>query len=54
MDWIKIGTIIGTNIAMGAILTTLWLSHASRIDAHASRIDDLFKMFYDLLKEGKK
>lgn len=29
-------------------------SLASRLDGHAMRIDQLYKMFVDLLKEGKK
>ncbi len=44
--------IIGVNIAIAAILITLWISNSSRIDAANSRMDTLHVMYYDLLKEG--
>lgn len=53
--------IIGVNIAIAAILVTMFISHSSRIDtmnsrldATNSRIDNTYNMFYDLLKEVKK
>jgi len=64
MDWIQTLTIIGVNITMIAALATLivWVvtkhdaeikSIANRLDGHASRIDQLYTMFVDLLKEKK-
>jgi hypothetical protein len=61
---IAICTIAGLNIAMVAVLTTLviWMvnKHGSEIDAmarrldgHAGRMDRLYQMFVDLVKEGK-
>jgi len=47
-------TIIGVNIATVAILITMWISHAHRMDCANQRIDTLHTMFYDLLKEGRK
>lgn len=53
--------IIGVNVAIGAILVSMWISHShridavnSRLDAASSRMDTLHMMFYDLLKEVKK
>lgn len=57
--------IIGVNIAIGAILVTMFVSSMHRIDAANARIDSLqiaanarmdtiYTMFYDLLKEVKK
>ena len=57
-------TILGINIGMFAALTTLvyWMvnridndvkSLGSRLDGHATRIDQLYRMFVDLLKERK-
>jgi hypothetical protein len=46
--------IIGINLAGLAILISLWLSNMSTINAANARIDTLYVMFYDLLKEGKK
>lgn len=72
MDWSQILALMGVNIAMLALLTTLvvWalgkidaevksLSDSvkasnARLDSHASRIDLLYRMFVDLLKEGRK
>jgi len=64
MDWTMALTIIGANIALFAILATLiiWVvnkldsdikSIGTRMDSHATRIDQLYKMFVDLLKAGK-
>lgn len=46
--------IIGVNIAIGAILISMWISHASRIDAVNSRMDTIHMMIYDMLKDTKK
>lgn len=46
--------IIGVNIAIGAILISMWISHASRIDAVNSRMDTIHMMIYDILKDAKK
>lgn len=68
MDWtqviITICTIAGINIAMFAALATLviWTVNkldadikglGNRLDGHAIRIDQLYRMFCDLLKERK-
>ncbi len=82
MEWIQVATIIGVNVALIAALATLivWVvnkldndvksvcsrldGHASRIDqsyhmsnvkhdAQMARIDQLYRMFIDLLKEKK-
>ena len=45
--------IIGVNLAIGAILVSMWISHAHRIDSANARMDTLHVMFYDLLKEKK-
>ncbi len=58
-------TIIGVNIAIAAILVTMWLSNTNRVDAANTRSDQLYSLivqqqkdfndkFYDLLKEVKK
>ncbi len=65
MNWEQIGTIIGVNIALFGAMTGLiiWTvtkhdseikSIANRLDGHAQRIDQLYQMFVDLIKEGKK
>jgi hypothetical protein len=65
MDWIKVLTIVGVNIALiGAMISIIiWMvnkldsdvkSIGNRLDGHATRIDQLYRMFVDLLKEGKK
>lgn len=65
MDWIQVGTIIGVNVALIAAMITIviWAvgkmdadvkSIGNRLDGHATRIDQLYRMFVDLLKEGKK
>ena len=59
-----ITTIIGVNIAFFGALATMiyWLvsridtdvrSLSSRLDGHAMRIDQLYRMFVELLKERK-
>lgn len=65
MEWAQVLTIVGVNIALIASLATLiiWTVNkldndvkglCSRLDGHAMRIDQLYKMFVDLLKEGRK
>ena len=64
MDWIQVATIIGVNIALFGGLASLiiWVVNkldkdvdkiGIRLDGHAARIDQLYKMFVDLLKERK-
>lgn len=64
MDWTQAYTIIGINIALfGALATlTIWAVNkldadikgiSGRLDGHAMRIDQLYRMFIDLLKERK-
>lgn len=64
MDWTQTATIIGVNIALIIALATLiiWVvgkldsdvkSACARLDGHVQRIDQLYKMFVDLLKERK-
>jgi hypothetical protein len=59
-----IWTIIGVNIALISILATIMVfmmnrldsdikSIGSRLDGHATRIDQLYRMFVDLVKEKK-
>ncbi len=57
MDWIQAITIIGV---LGGFF--FWQTNkldndmkaiASRLDGHATRIDQLYKMFVDLIKEKK-
>lgn len=58
-------TIIGVNVALFGALTTMvyWMVNridtdvkgaCSRLDGHAMRIDQLYKMFVDLLQEQRK
>jgi len=65
MNWAQILTIAGLNLSMFVALAGLviWTvnKHDSeiksingRLDGHASRIDQLYQMFVDLLKETKK
>lgn len=64
MDWMPAVTIIGVNIALFAALAGLviWCVNKldmdvkacmARLDGHATRIDQLYQMFVDLLKEKK-
>jgi hypothetical protein len=46
--------IIGVNIAIAAIMFSLWISNSHRVDAANARSDAIYVMFYDLLKETKK
>lgn len=53
--------IIGVNIAIAAILISMWSSNTSsigalnaRMDGANARMDTLHIMFYDLLREGRK
>jgi hypothetical protein len=45
--------IIGVNIALGAILISMWSSNCHRIDAANARSDALQIMFYDLLRDNQ-
>lgn len=45
--------IIGVNLAIAAILVTMWVSNTHRVDSTNARLDTLHVMFYDLLKEKK-
>lgn len=45
--------IIGVNIAIGAILVSMCIFHAHRMDSANQRIDTMHTMFYDLLREKK-
>jgi hypothetical protein len=64
MDWTQAFAIIGVNIALIGIVCSLvvWAvnkldadvkSIGNRLDGHAQRIDQLYRMFVDLLKEKK-
>ena len=64
MDWTQTYTIIGVLVGLFTIFTGffVWMvnridsdvkSIGSRLDGHAQRIDQLYKMFVDLLKEMK-
>jgi hypothetical protein len=46
--------IMGLNLAIAGLLIALYISNASHISALNTRMDTLYVMFYDLLKEGKK
>lgn len=57
MDWIQVITIIAS---LGGLMIYLIQrmdadikSLCNRLDGHATRIDQLYKMFVDLLKERK-
>lgn len=65
MEWIQTLTIIGVNLALIGCIGTLiiWAMNkldgdiktlGARLDGHAQRIDQLYVMFVDLLKEVKK
>lgn len=47
-------TIVGVNIAIFAVLVTMFISNSNRIDAANARSDTLHVLCYDLLKEIKK
>ena len=58
MDWIQVITIIAS---LGGLIIYLVQkidsdvkSLGNRLDGHAQRIDQLYRMFVDLLKEHKK
>jgi hypothetical protein len=72
MDWSQVATILGVNVGVLAVLSTLIVWSVNRMDAdvksiclrmdkmdsrfesHSARIDQLYRMFIDLIKEGKK
>lgn len=64
MDWTQVSAIIGVNIALagatiGFVVWAVGKLHgdinglSSRLDSHARRIDQLYQMFVELLKERK-
>ena len=57
MDWIQVFTIIGVIVAVLAWMFNKLDSDikglGTRLDGHAQRIDQLYRMFIDLLKERK-
>lgn len=64
MDWTQTYTIIGVFVGLFTIFTGffIWMvnridsdvkSIGNRLDGHAQRIDQLYKMFVDLLKERR-
>jgi hypothetical protein len=65
INWSQALTIIGVNIALLAALAGLiiWAvskldsdikTIATRLDGHAARIDQLYHIIIDLIKEGRK
>ena len=58
MDWIQtlsiIATVLGTAYYIHRDVKQDIATQVSRIDQVNSRIDQLYSMFIDLLKEGKK
>lgn len=65
MDWTQTYTIIGVNIALIGLLATIMIFAINRIhndvgallrrlDSHATRIDQLYRMFVDLVKQKNK
>jgi hypothetical protein len=65
MNWEGIFTIVGVNVALIGVFTTIvvWMvnkidadikSTCNRLDGHATRIDQLYRMFVDLLQREKK
>lgn len=65
MEVSQVWTIVGVNIGLIAAMLTVvvWVatkhdaeikSIVTRIDGHASRIDQLYQMFCDLIKERKQ
>jgi hypothetical protein len=64
MDWTAAWTIIGINVGLIGILATLivWATNkheaeirslGNRLDGHASRIDQLYQIIVDMLKEKR-
>ena len=47
-------TIIGVNIALAAIMITLWISNLSTINAANARIDNTYNLINDMQKEIKQ
>jgi hypothetical protein len=46
--------IIGVNLAIAGFILSIAFMNMSNISATNARLDTLYVMFYDLLKEGKK
>lgn len=64
MSWLQLATFIGVNITLVGVMTSLiiWTvtkhdgelkSMVNRLDGHATRIDQLYTMFVDLLRDKK-
>ncbi len=64
MDWAQVWTIVGVNIALIATMITIigWIASKhdgdiqrieTRLDGHAARIDQLYQLCCDMLKERK-
>jgi hypothetical protein len=62
MEWTLVFTVIGVNVALMAVVITVvvWAVNkldadiktiCTRLDGHAARIDQLYKMFVDLLSK---
>ncbi len=47
-------TIIGVNLAIAAILISMWVSNTNRIDACNARTDQLYQTLIDMINQGKK
>ena len=43
--------IIGVNLAIAAILVSMWISNSHRVDAANARSDQLYSIILDLLKQ---
>lgn len=43
--------IIGVNIAIAAILITMWVAQSSRIDCVNSRMDNVYNVILEMIKK---
>lgn len=46
--------IIGVNLAIAAILITMYVSNTSRIDAANNRTDQLYQTLIEIVNQGRK
>lgn len=46
--------IMGLNLAIAAILISMWTANTSRIDAANARTDQLYQTLIELINQGKK
>lgn len=53
MDWTTFLSIAGLNLGIFAFIHNDLKSLANRLDGHAQRIDQLYSIIVDLLKERK-